>query len=54
MIAEKHLKEQMQVKDSMLTMQEDMLSALNAEVEKLKLMLLAKTNKNNDFNSIDT
>ena len=41
-IAEKHAKEQMQVKDQMLAMQEDMLNQLNAEIEKLKLMLLAK------------
>ena len=32
----------MQVKDQMLAMQEDMLNQLNAEIEKLKLMLLAK------------
>ena len=29
-------------KDQMLAMQEDMLNQLNSEVEKLKLMLLAK------------
>ena len=47
------MKEQMQVKDSMLAMQEDMLTQLNAEVEKLKLMLLAKNNKSNNFDSLE-
>ena len=41
-IAEKHQKEQIYVKDQMLGMQEEMLTQLNQEVEKLKLMLLAK------------
>lgn len=41
-IGEKHLREQMVVKDQMLAMQEDMLNQLHSEVEKLKLMLLAK------------
>ena len=39
----------------MLTMQEDMLSQLSAEVEKLKLMLLAKSSRDglDDFESND-
>jgi len=43
-VATQHLKEQLSVKDQMLSMQEEMLSQLSSEVEKLKQMLLLKDN----------